>query len=169
MKYSCLMKEKNDYDFKMQDAEMVVNVSAELPQHPGRIFLDFLKKAGLDEEPSNKLAKILGISRTAYYDFINEENGISPEMAVRLARFFLEFDPLEYPKAADPYYWWNINNNWLFFYSLKNPKSSVKPKRTGLIRYCVKGNVIRETNDQHNSFSINKEISLDFKEIPKDN
>ena len=84
------MKETRDYDYKMPEAEMKINLSAEIPKHPGAVFINFLKRAKLDDQPSNKLAKILGVSRTAYYDFINQETGISPEMSVRLARFFLD-------------------------------------------------------------------------------
>lgn len=159
------MKSNHGYDYKMPEAEMNIAISAELPKHPGEVFIKFLKKAKLDEEPSNKIAKILGVSRTAYYDFINEENGISPDMALRLARFFFDFDPDEYPYAGDPYFWWDLSNKWLFVNSIKTPKKSLKRNAIGLIRYIVRDNKIGETNDSHRSLSITKEISLSFKEI----
>lgn len=162
------MREKRDYDFKMPEADMEIKISSEPPLHPSRFFLEFLKKAGLDEEPANKLAKILGVSRSGYYDFLNEETGISPDMSVRLARFFLDFDPAEYPYASNPYYWWDLNNKWLFVNSIKNPKNSLKRNAIGLIRYFVRGNEIREIDDRRGEISLNDGISLSFKEIPEE-
>lgn len=162
------MKETRDYDYKMPEAEMKINLSAEIPKHPGAVFINLLKRAKLDDQPSNKLAKILGVSRTAYYDFINQETGISPEMSVRLARFFLDFDPAEYPCASDPYYWWDLSNKWLFVNTIKNPKKSLKRNAIGLIRYFVRGNEIREIDDRQGRLSLDGQISLDFNEIDPD-
>jgi addiction module HigA family antidote len=56
------------------------------PPHPGRIVReDCLQPLGLSVTAG---AKVLGVSRQALNNLVNERAGISPEMAIRLAKAF---------------------------------------------------------------------------------
>jgi len=56
------------------------------PVHPGRIVRqDCLEPWGLSVTAG---AKVLGITRQALNNVVNERAGISPEMAIRLSRAF---------------------------------------------------------------------------------
>ncbi len=56
------------------------------PPHPGRIVRqECLEPLGLSVTDG---AKGLGVSRNALSELINERRGISPEMAIRLAKAF---------------------------------------------------------------------------------
>jgi len=56
------------------------------PTHPGKILKeDFLIPMGLSQ---TELADRLGIAFRTVNEILNEKRGISPEMAVRLSRFF---------------------------------------------------------------------------------
>ena len=56
------------------------------PPHPGRIVRqECLEPLGLSVTDG---AKALGVSRNALSELINERRGISPEMAIRLAKAF---------------------------------------------------------------------------------
>jgi addiction module HigA family antidote len=56
------------------------------PPHPGRIVReDCLEPLGLTVTSG---AKILGVSRQALNNVVNQRAGISPEMAIRLAKAF---------------------------------------------------------------------------------
>jgi addiction module HigA family antidote len=56
------------------------------PPHPGRIVReDCLRALGLSVTAG---AKALGVSRQALNNLVNERAGISPEMAIRLAKAF---------------------------------------------------------------------------------
>lgn len=56
------------------------------PVHPGRIVkLDCLEPLGLSVTAA---AKVLGVSRQALNNIVNEKAGISPEMAIRLFKAF---------------------------------------------------------------------------------
>jgi addiction module HigA family antidote len=56
------------------------------PTHPGKILReDFLLPLGLSQ---TELAEMLQITFRTVNEILNEKRGISPEMAVRLARFF---------------------------------------------------------------------------------
>ena len=53
------------------------------PTHPGVIFLeDVMKPLNLNV---TQTAKMLGVSRKALSEFINEKASLSPEMALRIA------------------------------------------------------------------------------------
>ena len=56
------------------------------PQHPGQ-FLDsrFLQPLALSQEA---LARALGISRRRVNEIVNGRRGLSPDTALRLARYF---------------------------------------------------------------------------------
>jgi addiction module HigA family antidote len=56
------------------------------PPHPGRIVRqECLEPLGLSVTDG---AKALGISRNALSELVNERRGVSPEMAIRLAKAF---------------------------------------------------------------------------------
>jgi antitoxin HigA-1 len=56
------------------------------PPHPGRIVQEeCLQPLGLSVTSG---AKILGVSRQALNNLVNQRAGISPEMAIRLAKAF---------------------------------------------------------------------------------
>ena len=56
------------------------------PPHPGRIVRqDCLKALDLSVTEG---AKVLGVSRQALNNLVNEDAGISPEMAIRLEKAF---------------------------------------------------------------------------------
>lgn len=56
------------------------------PPHPGRIVRqDCLEPLGLSVTDA---AKVLGVSRNALSELVNERRGISPEMAIRLHKAF---------------------------------------------------------------------------------
>src|SRR5487761_1040239 len=56
------------------------------PPHPGRIVREeCLQPLGLSVTSG---AKILGVSRQALNNLVNKRDGISPEMAIRLAKVF---------------------------------------------------------------------------------
>ena len=56
------------------------------PPHPGRIVREeCLKPLGLTVTSG---ARILGVSRQALNNLVNQRAGISPEMAIRLAKAF---------------------------------------------------------------------------------
>jgi addiction module HigA family antidote len=56
------------------------------PPHPGRIVQqECLEPLGLTVTAA---AKALGVSRNALSELVNERRGISPEMAIRLAKAF---------------------------------------------------------------------------------
>lgn len=56
------------------------------PPHPGRLVRqECLEPLGLSVTDG---AKALGVSRNALSELVNERSGISPEMAIRLAKAF---------------------------------------------------------------------------------
>lgn len=56
------------------------------PPHPGKaVRVDCLEPYGLTV---TEAARILGVSRQALNNLVNEKSGISPEMAIRLAKAF---------------------------------------------------------------------------------
>lgn len=56
------------------------------PPHPGRVVRqECLEPLGLSVTDA---AKALGVSRNALSELVNERRGISPEMAIRLAKAF---------------------------------------------------------------------------------
>jgi antitoxin HigA-1 len=56
------------------------------PTHPGEMLReDFLPDYGLT---TSGLAKAIGVSRQSINELLRERRGVSPEMALRLARLF---------------------------------------------------------------------------------
>ena len=80
------------------------------PPHPGRIVRqECLEPLGLSVTDG---AKALGVSRNALSELVNERRGVSPEMAIRLAKAFgsspeiwaglqLDYDMAEAMRHAD--------------------------------------------------------------------
>ena len=80
------------------------------PPHPGRIVRqECLEPLGLSVTDA---ARALGVSRNALSELVNERRGISPEMAIRLAKAFgssaavwaglqLDYDMAQAMKRAD--------------------------------------------------------------------
>lgn len=56
------------------------------PVHPGRILReDCLEPLGLSV---TKAARVLGVTRRALAKVVNEQSGVSPEMAIQLSKAF---------------------------------------------------------------------------------
>jgi addiction module HigA family antidote len=56
------------------------------PSHPGRIIRqDCLDPLGLSV---TEAARVLGVTRQALNNVVNEKSGVSPEMAIRLSKAF---------------------------------------------------------------------------------
>lgn len=54
------------------------------PTHPGTVFLeDVMKQLGLSV---TEAARMLGVSRKALSEFVNEKASLSPEMAIRISK-----------------------------------------------------------------------------------
>jgi len=85
-------------------------VAMKNPPHPGRIVRqECLEPLGLSVTDA---AKALGVSRNALSELVNERRGVSPEMAIRLAKAFgssaavwaglqLDYDMAQAMKHAD--------------------------------------------------------------------
>ena len=70
------------------------------PIHPGEILREeFMFPLHLN---ANKLALALHVPAPTVYDIIHEERGISPEMALRLGRFF----------GNTPDFWLNLQSEF---------------------------------------------------------
>ena len=81
------------------------------PTHPGKILReDFLLPLGLSQ---TELAEKLQITFRTVNEILNEKRGISPEMAVRLARFFGTSEEL----------WLNLQDQY-DLYKIKEKKQS---------------------------------------------
>jgi addiction module HigA family antidote len=90
------------------------------PTHPGEILLeDFLKPLNLSQMA---LAKALGTTFRTINEIVNERRNVSPEMAVKLARFFGTSEDV----------WMNLQNH-LDVYRVKTGKRRslvrIKPYR----------------------------------------
>jgi antitoxin HigA-1 len=70
------------------------------PIHPGEILREeFMVPLRLN---ANKLALALHVPAPTIYDIVHEERGISPEMALRLGRFF----------RTTPDFWLNLQSEF---------------------------------------------------------
>jgi addiction module HigA family antidote len=86
------------------------------PPHPGRIIRDdCLQPLGLSVTSG---AKILGVSRQALNNLVNERSGISPEMAIRLAKAF----------GSNPQTWLRLQSNYDLAQALKS-ESKIRVRR----------------------------------------
>ena len=86
------------------------------PPHPGRIIRDdCLQPLGLSVTSG---AKILGVSRQALNNLVNQRAGISPEMAIRLAKAF----------GSNPQTWLRLQSNYDLAQALKS-ESKIRVRR----------------------------------------
>jgi addiction module HigA family antidote len=86
------------------------------PPHPGRIVReDCLRALGLSVTAG---AKALGVSRQALNNLVNERAGISPEMAIRLAKAF----------GSTAQTWLRIQSNYDLAQALKS-ESKIRVRR----------------------------------------
>src|SRR3972149_10190058 len=70
------------------------------PAHPGRILSeDFLKPFGLSQ---TRLAKEINTTFRTVNEIVNEKRNISPEMAIKLSRYF----------GTSPEVWLNLQNQY---------------------------------------------------------
>jgi addiction module HigA family antidote len=70
------------------------------PIHPGEILREeFMIPFGLNP---NRLALALRVPPPSIYEIVKEERGISPEMALRLGRFF----------GTTPEFWLNLQTHY---------------------------------------------------------
>ncbi len=56
------------------------------PSHPGKLLREVVVPAL--NKPKTEIAKALGISRSSLYELLNEEQSVTPEMAVRMSIVF---------------------------------------------------------------------------------
>jgi len=86
------------------------------PPHPGRIVREeCLQPFGLSVTSG---AKILGVSRQALNNLVNQRAGISPEMAIRLAKAF----------GASAQTWLRMQSNYDLAQALKS-ESKIRVRR----------------------------------------
>src|ERR1700686_2753542 len=86
------------------------------PPHPGRIVREeCLQPLGLSVTSG---AKILGVSRQALNNLVNQRAGISPEMAIRLAKAF----------GSTPETWVRMQSNYDLAKALKS-ESKIRVRR----------------------------------------
>ncbi|HXJ39032.1 MAG TPA: HigA family addiction module antitoxin [Bryobacteraceae bacterium] len=84
--------------------------------HPGRIVhFDCLEPLGLSVSDA---AKVLGVTRQALNNVVNEKAGISAEMAIRLAKAF----------GSTPETWVRMQGAWPLAQALKG-ESEIRVKR----------------------------------------
>ena len=88
------------------------------PSHPGRVLKNlYMEPLGLSQADA---AENLGVARKTLSMLLNEHQGISAEMALRLAKAF----------NTTPELWMNMQSN----YDLQNAKQKVKLTKIKLFR-----------------------------------
>lgn len=90
------------------------------PTHPGEILKEeFLAPLGLTQ---SELAHRLGTTFRSVNEIINEKRGVTPDMALRLARFFETSEEL----------WLNLQNQYDLYKALQKKRETlghIKPYR----------------------------------------
>ena len=88
------------------------------PTHPGEMLReDFLPDYGLTV---SSLAKAIGVSRQSINELLRERRGVSPEMALRLARLF----------GNSPEFWLNAQRAvdlWVSARAIQNDMACIRP------------------------------------------
>lgn len=88
------------------------------PTHPGEMLReDFIPDYGLTV---TGLAEAIGVSRQSVNELLRERRGVSPEMALRLGRFF----------GNSPEFWLNAQlavDLWVAAQALKDEVTRIKP------------------------------------------
>ena len=81
------------------------------PIHPGEILLEeYLKPLRLSQ---NVVARSLGITPKTVSEIVLGKRGISPEMSIRLGKFF----------GQSPRFWLNLQSEYDFRFALRRQKS----------------------------------------------
>lgn len=151
----------------MPEVNMIISYRGKETPHPSVIFLELLKRANLQEKSYSKIAKSLGITRNSFYSFLNCKTGISPEMSVRLARFFFNFPGKDFENAGTPEFWWNINSKWLYYNSFnpQNP-SAIRKIPVGKNRFIFKKDLNDFVFEEDKSYlQLDQNMQVDFEEI----
>ena len=85
------------------------------PTHPGNVFLeDVLKPLNLTVTDA---ARMLGVSRKALSEFVNENVSLSPEMAIRISK----------ATNTSPESWMNMQQKLTLWTAQQNEPSNVIP------------------------------------------
>lgn len=80
------------------------------PIHAGEILLEeYLKPLGVSQ---NALARSLGITPKTVSEIVLGKRGISPEMSIRLGKFF----------GQSPRFWLNLQTEYEFRYALRHER-----------------------------------------------
>jgi len=81
------------------------------PSHPGRILKDlYLEPLGIS---NTKFAEIVGVSRKAISNIVNEHKSVTPEMALRLSRAL----------ETTPELWLNLQKNYDLWHAAVNTQA----------------------------------------------
>ena len=84
------------------------------PTHPGTVLLeDIMKPLNLSV---TETARLLGVSRKALSDLINEKSSLSPEMAIRIAK----------ATNISPESWMNMQQKLTLWTAYQNEQKNVK-------------------------------------------
>jgi len=86
-----------------------MNKRKRCPAHPGRILKNlYLKPLDLS---NTKLAEILGVSRNAISNIVNEHKSVTPEMSLRLSKAFPNTTPESWLTLQKNYDLWQTAHN----------------------------------------------------------
>ena len=85
------------------------------PTHPGCVFLeDVMKPRNLSV---TEAARLLGVSRKALSEFVNEKAALSPEMALRISK----------ATGTSVESWMNMQQKLTLWYAMQNEPDNVIP------------------------------------------
>ena len=88
-------------------------VLARKPTHPGEVLREeYLTELGLSVA---QLAQALGVSRQSINELVREKRSVSPDMALRLARYF----------GTTAQFWLNMQNNIDLWNSMDIDRESI--------------------------------------------
>ena len=94
--------------------EMKREIMTGKPTHPGTVLLeDIMKPLNLSV---TETARLLGVSRKALSDLINEKSSLSPEMAIRIAK----------ATNTSPESWMNMQQKLTLWTAYQNEQKNVK-------------------------------------------
>ena len=83
------------------------------PTHPGSVFLeDVMKPRNLSV---TEAARLLGVSRKALSEFVNEKAALSPEMAIRISK----------ATGTSVESWMNMQQKLTIWYAMQNEPDNV--------------------------------------------